>query len=246
MRLFRKALIATAMAGMAATASAGIPTTDFGTIGAIGQQIAEAQAQLQEMIRQAQSGILQNENYTQNMQTLNQLMSNIKQAKQAAGSMQSYLDQFKSGDYFLNHPCFTLSNQCTDEKRAELKQAAGSLIESNRQANNNFIRVLDNQQSSLIEETQKLQQLQTRIQEAPSRKAALDYNNQLLAMLNHQMLQMRAQSVAGNQAQTAYYTDLQQRDIQLNSRIKTMSGKIQTTNNSTSTSKQYDPITGIY
>lgn len=226
MKLIKHTTLALAVS-LATTAHAGIPTFDYATVGAVGQQVQNSLRQIQQMqqhltdvLRQAQQASFIPQDHLKNIQKMNQLMDSIKEAKKAAGSMQAYLDQFKSGDYFVNHPCFKGASTCTKQQKTAIKKQTDALIESKRRANTNYLKVLDNQQSSLVEESQKLQQIQSAMQTAPGRKAALDYNNQLLAMLNNQTLQMRAQMVAGNQAQATYYTSLQQKEVRSNARMK--------------------------
>lgn len=121
--------------------------------------------------------------------------------KQQAGSLEGYLNQYQSQDYYQNSPCF--NGHCSKEELAKLKQNQLAASKAQKRANDARLRGIDKQQQNLKQDSQKLKQLQRQAETVEGQKQAIQAANQLASAQTNQLLQIRGLLVAGQNAESA-------------------------------------------
>lgn len=202
---------------------AGIPTIDIaglvqGIITAIESvsqtlnQIEQYRTQLQQYENQLTNSLTlsswQWDNARATMSNLRDAMDSLSGFKTRLGSLQSYLDKFQDLEYYQSHNCFK-GDGCSQAELNAIKDKALLAFETQKKANDAAFKALDAQQSTLEDDADKLQIIQSRAQGATGQLQAIQYANQLASHQANQLLQIRGMLVSQqNSAQTAYQAAL--------------------------------------
>jgi type IV secretion system protein TrbJ len=78
--------------------------------------------------------------------------------KQQAGSLDNYLNQYQSQDYYQRNACF--NGGCSKEEFQKIKKNQLTSSVAQKRANDAMLRGIDKQQQNLKQDSQKLRQLQ--------------------------------------------------------------------------------------
>ena len=119
-----------------------------------------------------------------------------------AGDVNTYLRKFGSVSSYRTSPYFKAA---TEENRKALMEAEELGSEAQKNANDNVVRTLEQQQTALKEDAANLEMLQANAQSSQGRMEAIQHANQLLQLRGLLMAQIaaenaRAQPVAAREA----------------------------------------------
>jgi len=201
-------------------AKAGIPVIDLSSLA---QHIMSVMQQIQQtlyMIQSYQTQLQQFEYEIKNSLNpqnflwgdanfvINNLMTqidSIRGFKQQFGSMNNYLSQYKTVDYYGSTKCLGLGS-CNDD---QLQSYVSDVNEGNekksltvKQTNDAVIKGLDKQQELIAEDAVKLKDLQRNAQSSKGQLEAIQSANQLASAQAEQLMQIRMLLVAQQAATT--------------------------------------------
>lgn len=178
----------------------GIPVIDFSNlsqnlvtalhqISAYAQQVQQYQLQVQQYVNQVKNTVAPVAQVWQAAQgTMNSVLGTINMFQN--GNLQGYLNQFQDVNYWLS----ASPNSYT-------YQTAGSLAQ--KQANDAMVRGIMQQQAQIRADAATLERLQSQAGSADGQMKALMAANQLAALQQEQLLQIRALLVQEQQALAA-------------------------------------------
>src|SRR6266436_8537416 len=198
-------LMAVALALVAAlplsSPGTGIPVIDFSNltqnvvtalhqVSAYAQQVQQYQLQLQQYANQVRNTVAPAAQvWQQAQQTMNSVMGTVG-VFQNGSALQGYLNQFQNVNYWLSAPPGNYTYQ-----------TAGSIAQ--KQANDALVKGIVAQQQQIQKDAATLQQLQSQASTADGQMKALMAANQLAALQQEQLLQIRALLVQEQQALAA-------------------------------------------
>ncbi|EPG9766463.1 P-type conjugative transfer protein TrbJ [Escherichia coli] len=224
---FTLGVITLACIGFEQTALAGIPVADglnlSQTTVAAYESVAQTLKQVESygtQIQQYKTQLDQYENMIRNtvapaayiwdqaQNTINKVMAAqdmLNYYANSSGSVESYLSKFQSTGYYRSSPCFNI-NGCSDINRAEIQKNNMMANESQKKANDNAFKTVEQQQTQLKADAAQLQNLQSNAQGATGQMQALGFANQLASNQATQLMQIRSllmsqQQVLAAQAQ---------------------------------------------
>lgn len=117
-----------------------------------------------------------------------------------AGDIDTYLRKFGSVSAYRGSPYFKAA---TEENRKAIMEAEELGSEAQKNANDNVVRTLENQQEALKKDAANLESLQAHAQGAQGRLEAIQYANQLSSNQANQLLQLRGLLMAQIAAENA-------------------------------------------
>jgi P-type conjugative transfer protein TrbJ len=189
------------VAALPATSPGGIPVIDYSNlvqntttalkqVAAYAQQVQQYQLQLQQYANQVRNTLAPAAQVWQAAQsTMNSVMGTVNMF-QGGSALQGYLSQFQNVNYWLS----ASPNSYT-------YQTAGSIAQ--KQANDAMVKGIVAQQAQIQKDAAILQQLQSQASTADGQMKALYAANQLAALQQEQLLQIRALLVQEQQALAA-------------------------------------------
>jgi P-type conjugative transfer protein TrbJ len=153
-------------------------TTALKQVAAYAQQVQQYQLQLQQYANQVRNTVAPVAQVWQAAQgTMNSVMGTVG-IFQNGSALQSYLNQFQNVNYWLSAPPGNYTYQ-----------TAGSIAQ--KQANDAMIRGIVQQQAQIRADAATLEQLQSQASTADGQMKALMAANQLAALQQEQLLQIR-------------------------------------------------------
>jgi P-type conjugative transfer protein TrbJ len=165
-------------------------TTALHQVSAYAQQVQQYQLQLQQYANQVRNTVVPGAQvWQQAQQTMNSVMGTVGMF-QNGSALQSYLNQFQNVNYWLS----ASPNSYT-------YQTAGSVAQ--KQANDAMVRGIAQQQAQIRADAATLERLQSQASTADGQMKALMAANQLAALQQEQLLQIRALLVQEQQALAA-------------------------------------------
>ena len=165
-------------------------TTALKQVAAYAQQVQQYQLQLQQYANQVKNTVAPVAQVWQAAQgTMNSVMGTVG-IFQNGSALQSYLNQFQNVNYWLSAPPGNYTYQ-----------TAGSIAQ--KQANDAMVRGIVQQQAQIRADAATLEQLQSQASTADGQMKALMAANQLAALQQEQLLQIRALLVQEQQALAA-------------------------------------------
>ena len=180
----------------------GIPVIDFSNltqnvitalhqVSAYAQQVQQYQLQLQQYANQIRNTVAPAAQvWQQAQQTMNSVMGTVKMFQGGQSQLQSYLNQFQNVNYWLSA-----------SPSSYTWQTAGSMAQ--KQANDALVNGIVAQQAQIRADAATLERLQSQASTAEGQMAALMAANQLVALQQEQLLQIRALLVQEQQALAA-------------------------------------------
>lgn len=118
-----------------------------------------------------------------------------------AGDVDTYLRKFGSVSSYRTSPYF--KSAATEENRKALLESEELGSEAQKNANDNVVKTLENQQTALKEDAANLENLQANAQSAQGRMEAIQHANQLASHQANQLLQLRGLLMAQIAAENA-------------------------------------------
>jgi type IV secretion system protein TrbJ len=190
------------VAALPLTSPGGIPVIDYSNlvqntttalkqVAAYAQQVQQYQLQLQQYANQVKNTVAPVAQVWQAAQgTMNSVMGTVNMFQGGQSQLQGYLNQFQNVNYWLS----ASPNSYT-------YQTAGSIAQ--KQANDALVKGIVAQQAQIQKDAATLQQLQSQASTADGQMKALYAANQLAALQQEQLLQIRALLVHEQQALAA-------------------------------------------
>jgi len=165
-------------------------TTALHQVSAYAQQVQQYQLQLQQYANQVRNTVAPvAQVWQQAQQAMNGVMGTAGMF-QNGSALQSYLNQFQNVNYWLSAPPGNYTYQ-----------TAGSVAQ--KQANDALVKGIVAQQAQIQKDAATLEQLQSQASTADGQMKALMAANQLAALQQEQLLQIRALLVQEQQALAA-------------------------------------------
>jgi P-type conjugative transfer protein TrbJ len=165
-------------------------TTALKQIAAYAQQVQQYQLQLQQYANQVRNTVAPVAQVWQQAQsTMNSVMGTVGMF-QNGSALQSYLNQFQNVNYWLSA-----------SPSSYTYQTAGSVAQ--KQANDAMVRGIVQQQAQIRADAAALERMQSQASTADGQMKALMAANQLAALQQEQLLQIRALLVQEQQALAA-------------------------------------------
>src|SRR4029077_924340 len=165
-------------------------TTALHQVSAYAQQVQQYQLQLQQYANQVRNTVAPAAQvWQQAQQTMNSVMGTVG-VFQNGSALQGYLNQFQNVNYWLSAPPGNYTYQ-----------TAGSIAQ--KQANDALVKGIVAQQQQIQKDAATLQQCQSQASTADGQMKALMAANQLAALQQEQLLQIRALLVQEQQALAA-------------------------------------------
>src|SRR6516225_10274893 len=159
-------------------------------VSAYAQQVQQYQLQLQQYANQIRNTVAPAAQvWQQAQQTMNSVMGTVGMF-QNGSQLQSYLNQFQNVNYWLSAPPGNYTYQ-----------TAGSVAQ--KQANDTLVKGIVAQQAQIQKDAATLEQLQSQASTADGQMKALMAANQLAALQQEQLLQIRALLVQEQQTLAA-------------------------------------------
>jgi type IV secretion system protein TrbJ len=196
-------LVALALvAALPLTSPGGIPVIDYSNlvqntttalkqVAAYAQQVQQYQLQLQQYANQVRNTVAPVAQVWQAAQsTMNGVMGTVNMFQGGQSQLQGYLNQFQNVNYWLS----ASPNSYT-------YQTAGSIAQ--KQANDAMVKGIVAQQAQIRADAATLERLQSQASTADGQMKALYAANQLAALQQEQLLQIRALLVQEQQALAA-------------------------------------------
>jgi len=196
-------LVALALvAALPLTSPGGIPVIDYSNlvqntttalkqVAAYAQQVQQYQLQLQQYANQVKNTVAPVAQVWQAAQgTMNSVMGTVNMFQGGQSQLQGYLNQFQNVNYWLS----ASPNSYT-------YQTAGSIAQ--KQANDALVNGIVAQQAQIRADAATLERLQSQASSADGQMKALYAANQLAALQQEQLLQIRALLVQEQQALAA-------------------------------------------
>ena len=160
-------------------------------VSAYAQQVQQYQLQLQQYANQIRNTVAPAAQvWQQAQQTMNSVMGTVKMFQGGQSQLQSYLNQFQNVNYWLSA-----------SPSSYTWQTAGSMAQ--KQANDALVNGIVAQQAQIRADAATLERLQSQASTAEGQMAALMAANQLAALQQEQLLQIRALLVQEQQALVA-------------------------------------------
>jgi len=190
------------VAALPLTSSGGIPVIDYSNllqntttalkqVAAYAQQVQQYQLQLQQYANQVRNTVAPVAQVWQAAQsTMNSVMGTVNMFQGGQSQLQGYLNQFQNVNYWLS----ASPNSYT-------YQTAGSIAQ--KQANDAMVKGIVAQQAQIRADAATLERLQSQASTADGQMKALYAANQLAALQQEQLLQIRALLVQEQQALAA-------------------------------------------
>jgi P-type conjugative transfer protein TrbJ len=190
------------VAALPLTSPGGIPVIDYSNllqntttalkqVAAYAQQVQQYQLQLQQYANQVRNTVAPVAQVWQAAQsTMNSVMGTVNMFQGGQSQLQGYLNQFQNVNYWLS----ASPNSCT-------YQTAGSIAQ--KQANDAMVKGIVAQQAQIRADAATLERLQSQASTADGQMKALYAANQLAALQQEQLLQIRALLVQEQQALAA-------------------------------------------
>jgi P-type conjugative transfer protein TrbJ len=159
-------------------------------VSAYAQQMQQYQLQMQQYANQVKNTVAPAAQvWQQAQQTMNSVMGTVGMF-QNGSALQSYLNQFQNVNYWLSAPAGNYTYQ-----------TAGSIAQ--KQANDALVKGIVAQQAQIRADAATLERLQSQASTADGQMKALMAANQLAALQQEQLLQIRALLVQEQQALAA-------------------------------------------
>jgi P-type conjugative transfer protein TrbJ len=180
----------------------GIPVIDFSNltqnvvtalhqVSAYAQQVQQYQLQLQQYANQVRNTVAPVAQVWQAAQgTMNGVLGTVNMFRGGSSQLQGYLGQFQDVNYWLSSPASSYT-----------WQTAGSIAQ--KQANDAMVKGIVQQQAQIRADAAALERLQSQASSADGQMKALMAANQLAALEEEQLLQIRALLVQEQQALAA-------------------------------------------
>src|SRR6516225_6141973 len=166
-------------------------TTALHQVSAYAQQVQQYQLQLQQYANQIRNTVAPAAQvWQQAQQTMNSVMGTVNMFQGGQSQLQSYLNQFQNVNYWLSA-----------SPSSYTWQTAGSMAQ--KQANDALVNGIVAQQAQIRADAATLERLQSQASTAEGQMAALMAANQLVALQQEQLLQIRALLVQEQQALAA-------------------------------------------
>jgi P-type conjugative transfer protein TrbJ len=190
------------VAALPLTSPGGIPVIDYSNlvqntttalkqVAAYAQQVQQYQLQLQQYANQVKNTVAPVAQVWQAAQgTMNSVMGTVNMFQGGQSQLQGYLNQFQNVNYWLS----ASPNSYT-------YQTAGSIAQ--KQANDALVNGIVAQQAQIRADAATLERLQSQASSADGQMKALYAANQLAALQQEQLLQIRALLVQEHQALAA-------------------------------------------
>jgi P-type conjugative transfer protein TrbJ len=202
----QKMILATAawalVAGLPTTSPGGIPVIDYSNlvqntttalkqVAAYAQQVQQYQLQLQQYANQVRNTVAPVAQVWQTAQsTMNGVMGTVSMFQGGGSQLQGYLNQFQNVNYWLSA-----------SPSAYSYPTAGSVAQ--KQANDALVKGIVAQQQQIQKDAATPQQLQSQASSADGQMKALMAANQLAALQQEQLLQIRELLLQEQQALVA-------------------------------------------
>jgi type IV secretion system protein TrbJ len=166
-------------------------TTALHQVSAYAQQVQQYQLQLQQYANQVRNTVAPVAQVWQAAQgTMNNMMGTVNMFQGGQSQLQGYLNQFQNVNYWMSAPPGNYTYQ-----------TAGSVAQ--KQANDALVKGIVAQQAQIQKDAATLQQLQSQASTADGQMKALMAANQLAALQQEQLLQIRELLVQEQQALAA-------------------------------------------
>ena len=190
------------VAALPLTSPGGIPVIDYSNllqntttalkqVAAYAQQVQQYQLQLQQYANQVRNTVAPVAQVWQAAQsTMNSVMRTVNMFQGGQSQLQGYLNQFQNVNYWLSATPNSYSYQ-----------TAGSVAQ--KQANDAMVKGIVAQQAQIRADAATLERLQSQASTADGQMKALYAANQLAALQQEQLLQIRALLVQEQQALAA-------------------------------------------
>jgi len=190
------------VAALPATSPGGIPVIDYSNlvqntttalkqVAAYAQQVQQYQLQLQQYANQVRNTVAPVAQVWQAAQgTMNGVLGTVNMFKGGPSQLQGYLNQFQDVNYWMSA-----------SPNAYTYQTAGSIAQ--KQANDAMVKGIVQQQDQIRADAAALERLQAQAGSADGQMKALMAANQLAALEEEQLLQIRALLVQEQQALAA-------------------------------------------
>jgi len=210
--------------------ASGIPTVDIAAIAQAVLQVMESIQQTTALMDQYQTQLEQYENQLRNSMlpprylwdeadsTINKLIAlqgTLAHYQRQLGGLQEYMDLFQTEANYKSNPCFNGTQSCSAADWQAIQKKDQLINESQKSANNDWLKMVNEQQQSLKRDAAKLSQLQANAQTATGQMEALSYANQFASQQNHLLMQMHTTLLAQQQAlaiQQSRQKDLEERN----------------------------------
>lgn len=118
------------------------------------------------------------------------LADTVREITDTFGNFDNYLNKFKDVNYYRDSPCFKKGG-CTPEEWTLMKEIKATGSEARMKANKIVAKILKEQQEQIDKDAERLKRMQDKVEGSDGRMKALQHANELAAMENQQMLQMR-------------------------------------------------------
>jgi P-type conjugative transfer protein TrbJ len=160
-------------------------------VSAYAQQVQQYRLQLEQYANQLKNTVAPvAQVWQQAQQTMNGVMGTVNMFQGNGSALQGYLNQFQNVNYWLSAPPGNYTYQ-----------TAGSIAQ--KQANDALVKGIVAQQQQIQKDAATLQQLQSQASTADGQMKALYAANQLAALQQEQLLQIRALLLQEQQALAA-------------------------------------------
>ena len=160
-------------------------------VSAYAQQVQQYQLQMQQYLNQVKNTVAPVAQVWQAAQgTMNSVLGTVNMFQGGQSQLQGYLNQFQNVNYWLSAPPGNYTYQ-----------TAGSVAQ--KQANDALVKGIVAQQAQIQKDAATLQQLQNQASTADGQMKALMAANQVAALQQEQLLQIRALLVQEQQALAA-------------------------------------------
>ena len=166
-------------------------TTALHQVMGYAQQVQQYQLQLQQYANQLRNTVAPAAQvWQQAQQTMNSVMGTVNMFQGGQSQLQSYMSQFQNVNYWLSAPPGNYTYQ-----------TAGSIAQ--KQANDAMVRGIIQQQAQIRADAATLERLQSQASTADGQMKALMAANQLAALQQEQLLQIRELLLQEQQALAA-------------------------------------------
>jgi len=226
-RYFSTILVAT-LVTTGGSVNAGIPVIDATSIIQTTATALEAAAQTAKQIDEYRKQVEQYADQVKNTvapamyvwDQSQQIMTDLRAAtdtlanhRQALGSIEAYMGQFRDVDYYRSSPCFQLGG-CPKSAVEELRANGTLSARAVKESNDALLKQIDAQQDALVADGRTLERLQDQAEDADGRMKAIQAANQLASNQANQLLHIRALMVSQNNAAVTYQQATSNRDAQ--------------------------------
>lgn len=122
------------------------------------------------------------------------------------GDFDNYLQKYKDIDYYRDSPCFKKMG-CSKEEWNIVQATQDMASKAKMTANKAVMKLLEQQQKAIKDEASKLDKLQRKVSSADGRMKAMQHANELAAMENQQLIQIRELMMTQHAAVTTQMQD---------------------------------------